>query len=510
MSLVPAVAVADKALAELQRRSTLRIYQDDPVAWAHDILGFHAWSKQKEVLRSVAQNRRTAVRSANGTGKTKIASIAASWYIAVNDPTDTVVAVTAPSFGQLQKGMFHEFGVNMAAARERGNPLPGKLLTGGRNLSWIYDNGFEKYTMAYGVRPPDRDAVTSFQGTHRGKVLVVLEEAGAVPRELYTAAERITTNKNASILAIGNPDRLGTPFHQMFDEDSYWHKIHISAYDTPAFTGEEFPEEFAGHLIQPDWVEENMRLWGENDARTKISILGDFPDEDGSVLFPLNLIRSAMGREIPGAGKGRLELGFDVAGAGADESVVYSFQGGKLELVDSWGQLSAPKSIERIHKIATDLKADVLKMDAGGLGGPIHEVLQIKDRNYDLIGLDGSKPAKDPRRHLNRRAEWYDNLRTLMVNEEITFAEDDVNLPREMQMINFMISNRNSIQIENKRDLKKRVGKSPDYLDAAVYACVDADEFLNPEKSAPAGTFYQDLDDIMDDEPGYLSLLNGW
>lgn len=44
-------------------------YRTDPVAWSHDVLGVHLWSKQGAICNSVRDYKRTAVASCHGTGK---------------------------------------------------------------------------------------------------------------------------------------------------------------------------------------------------------------------------------------------------------------------------------------------------------------------------------------------------------------------------------------------------------------------------------------------------------
>lgn len=44
-------------------------YADDPVRWVRERLRQTVWSKQGEILNSVRDHRRTAVRSGHGVGK---------------------------------------------------------------------------------------------------------------------------------------------------------------------------------------------------------------------------------------------------------------------------------------------------------------------------------------------------------------------------------------------------------------------------------------------------------
>jgi hypothetical protein len=64
-----------KRLQELRRKladldtADAEFYRGDIAAWARARLGVVLWSKQVEIAQSVTTNRRTAVRSAAGIGK---------------------------------------------------------------------------------------------------------------------------------------------------------------------------------------------------------------------------------------------------------------------------------------------------------------------------------------------------------------------------------------------------------------------------------------------------------
>ena len=69
--------MASKQFAEALRRAAVRVnadaqvlkYYNDPVLWAEERAGLILWSKQKEILTSLANNKRTAVKSCHSIGK---------------------------------------------------------------------------------------------------------------------------------------------------------------------------------------------------------------------------------------------------------------------------------------------------------------------------------------------------------------------------------------------------------------------------------------------------------
>jgi len=344
-------------------------------------------------------------------------------------------------------------------------------------------------------------------GIHRANVLVIIDEAGGTPPELFTLAERITTTGNAKILAIGNPDRRSSDFHRMFSEDSDWNQIHISGYDTPNFTNEPFPDELRKYMLQPAWVERQRRVWGENDPRFQVSVLGEFPDSDDSVFFPQSIIDKSYDTTIEDDLEVPLILGVDLARFGDDSSVVYTNRGGRIRKYAKWSKATAVESANRVHTIARELDARYVNIDAGGLGGPVIDILMTMGGPYSIVAMDGGSASPDPRRWLNARAWWYDSLREKMTLREIDLDIEDEDLRSQMSDINMEFTPRGSIKVESKKDLKARTGGSPDDLDAVVYASYNPDEnILAPSKQI----LYQDPSDIIGEMPSYLTLMTDW
>ncbi|NDD26442.1 MAG: hypothetical protein EB103_06225, partial [Actinobacteria bacterium] len=68
-------------------------YQDDPIGFVEQGLGESLWSKQKEILTSIKENKRTAVPACHAPGKSHIAARAIAWWISVH-PVGTAQVVT--------------------------------------------------------------------------------------------------------------------------------------------------------------------------------------------------------------------------------------------------------------------------------------------------------------------------------------------------------------------------------------------------------------------------------
>lgn len=494
--------VIDGVVGELRKRSRNSLYLSDPVAWASDVLGKQMWSKQAEIGRSVAENTHTAVVSCNGAGKSATAGILGAWWVATHDPYEVALICSAPTYPQIARVLFRELKDNHKAAATRGFMLPGHI---NQSEEWKLDDEYGTL-LGFGRRPADTDIVSAFQGIHRRYVFVILDEAGGIPTDLYTAAEAVTTSADSRVLAIGNPDRRGTEFHRIFREDETWNKIKISAYDTPNFTREQVPEDVQPLLIQRTWVNRQKIAWGEDSARFKSKVLGEFPDEDDTAFFSQTAIDRGIDTDIVEDAEVETVLGVDLARFGGDDSVIYINQGGRLRKYASWSKATSVESANRVHQAAIETGATEVRVDGAGLGGPvIDQLVVLAASKYTIITMMGSAASPDRTRWFNARAYNFDSLREQMIENKIDIDPDDKQLLDEMLMLRYKFHSTGSVQIESKDEMRSRGVKSPDHLDSAVYAAVNLDYLFNDKMNGakPGDKIILDPEIAFNNQPFY-------
>ena len=196
-----------------------------------DRLGEFLWSKQREIAESIVRNRYTAVKSSHDTGKCHGASRIVSWWLDTHE--DPFATTTAPTTKQVHAILWRYIG----QAHRKGS-LAGRITF---DDEW-YMGSTGKELVAFGRKPADHDQ-SAFQGIHALNPLIVIDEACSVPKSIFDAVDSLATNANARVLAIGNPDDPSSHFAQICKPGSGWHVITVSAFDTPAYTGEEVPDE---------------------------------------------------------------------------------------------------------------------------------------------------------------------------------------------------------------------------------------------------------------------------
>ena len=498
-------AILDEVVTDMQSRSKSVEYRNDPVRWAQDVLGVTLWSKQKEALCSIVDHKKTAVKSCHSIGKTFLSAVAVCWWISTRP--NSMVRSTAPTSYQVHELLWEE--IRKFHAQHN--------LIGDVNLKDEWKRPLYGATVIVGSgKKPSDTNIHAFQGVHRPDgVLTVLDEAGGVPQTLYTAADAISTGVGDRVLAVGNPDDPDTEFGRIFGinnqnfDPTTWNLITVSAFDTPNFTGEPVPEIVSRGLIQPAWVEARAAEWGEDSARYKAKILAEFPDQSDDAFFKQGTIDRAYDTEILGELDMPGKLGVDIASSGNDYSVVALNRGGKIRVIDSWNHGDIVTSIDRIFDLAKRNGVTEIRLDAVGYGEAVAEQMRRDPRleGYTLMAIKGSYAPRDRAAHLNARAEQYDNLRKLMYMGKIDLDRSDEKISKQLLAIKGFLTPKGQIQIESKEDMRARGVKSPDELDAVVYAAADFDYLLNT--SLPTGTkVYQELDEILSGTNDILDLIS--
>jgi hypothetical protein len=444
----------------LARLDFVAVDAGDPVDWIEDRLGAVTWSRQQDIARAVREHGRVAVQASHSVGKSWLAARIAAWWIDRHPIGEAFVFSTAPSQAQVDAILWRELRKAHAAAG-----LPGRL-TGGAQPRWLIGDEL----VALGRKSADmanaEEAAASLQGVHARYMLLLIDEAAGVPPWVWDAFDSMATNEHARILAIGNPTDPESRFAQVCAPGSGWHVEEVSAFDTPAFTGEEVPTEVAEQLVSPAWVERMRKQWGEGSARWTARVLGQFPDEADDTLISRQWVKAAQTRQLPSDMPGAPgAFGCDIARAGSDETVIYLNRGGVARLAHRSQGHELMRTTGAIMNLLRDaFPAWPAIVDSIGIGAGVYD--RLREQGANAIGFVASERARRPDRFVNRRAEVFWGLREAMREGLIDLDPADEELASQLQAIRFHEDSRGRIAIERKADMKRRGVSSPDRADA--------------------------------------------
>lgn len=464
--------------AELDTAQAARWRVDGP-GWVSDRLGEYLWSKQHEIMNSVRDHRKTAVKACHGPGKSKVASWIVAWWMETHPPGSVKVVSTAPTFPQVEAILWSEINDAAAKAAARDRPFTGRVLA----TEWKIGNQL----LGFGRKPADHD-VHGFQGIHgREGVLVIIDEACGVAPQFWTAAQALMSNDDCRVLALGNPDDPASKFAELCQDDE-WNVITISAFDTPNFTGEPVPPELAKALVGPRYVAEIAREYGEESPTYISKVLGQFPvDSDDGVIRLSSLRACCLGTETPRteAELTPVELGVDF-GAGGDTTVIRERRGMVVGRTWRTGSKDSQHIVGLVVQAIRETGAVRVKCDVIGIGfglvGQLRELGQTNVHQAAIVGVNVSETAAEPTRFLRQRSEIWWMGRQLAEDQRWDLSgleeRDRERLISQLVAPHYKLDSSGRVVVETKDDTKDRIKRSPDDADALLLA------FYNPPGSA--------------------------
>lgn len=441
------------------------------------------------------------------THNSRLSATLVNWWVDTHPVDDTTVVTTATNWKQVRNVLWKEIPRVKAVAG-----IGGKV-----NADATWKMGNRQDPIAFGMKPDDKDE-SGFQGVHDQYVLVIMDEAGGISKEIFTAADAITTNKFARILAIANPNDPSCYMAEVYKremrlkpEERSWNIIQFGAYDTPNFTGEVVPVEVATRLVQVDWVEARKKEWGEDDPRFVARVLGEFPDVSDDGLFNMGRVMQSMeayDTSEPDEGM-PITIGVDVARYGSDSSVIVSNQGGYIRIHGRYQGLNGPELARKVGELAVEMGAVEIRIDAIGVGASVLDsIYNFVPPTISVVGIHGNAKSGDSTKWYNYRAAMYDQFAKAVADGRVYLPDDD-ELHNEIASIKYEYRG-SALLIESKENMRKRGIKSPDVLDAVIYAyqnigaimAGDSEgQYFSPDDLLDA----DDLTDFMfDDELAYF------
>ena len=426
----------------------------NPLWFATHRLGVKPWKKQAEILNALAKNNHVAVRSCNGSGKTFTAALATLWWLMAYD--EAIVITTAPTDRQVRNLLWREI---------RSIYEPNRALFGGKISQTKLEISNKRYAFGFATDKAER-----FQGFHNRNILIIVDEASGVREFVFDAIMGCMTTANAKLLMIGNPTSLAGTFYDAFHKNRDLYKtIHISAFDTPAFTGE-IP---TGDPLPPgvptqEWIERIARQRGEDSAEYFCRVLGDYPLEAVDTLISLKLIEAAVNREVDDLENQTPVMGLDVARFGDAQTVGIVRRGPKVVKLESFRKTNLMQTTGAALDLARRFKVKTIYVDEVGVGAGVLDRLKEID-DIEAVGVNGGKQADDKEHFYNLKAEKFDGLKQRFEDGDISIP-DDAELISQLASMTYEYTSKDHLKLETKQQIRNAGRQSPDKADALALA----------------------------------------
>ena len=477
----------------------------DPAAWVTERVNGFLWSKQRIIMQSLNDHKSTAVHTCHNVGKSFVAALAACWWIDSHPPGSAFVITTAPTGAQV-KAILWRYINRIHAAHD----LIGRL-----NLVEWY---IGQEMVAFGRKPSDYTP-DAFQGIHAEYVLAIIDEACGVDQVFWDDMSTMTSNRGSRTLAIGNPDDPTSYFQKVCTPGSGWNVIGVSAFETPNFTDEVVPPEIERSLIAKEWAEDRANVWGIDSPIYISKVLGEFPVDSEDGVIPGSFVAGCRVLADEKMNETPVVLGVDV-GDTTDRTVVVERHGQRVHRVYTIDHRSdSMNAVGEIAAIAMRTGAESIVIDVIGLGWGVYGRLKELSRadnptepktthNARLIRFSAAETAHNAEKFINKRAElWWEVGRenSRLKLWDLTAITDDV--AAELTAPKYALDgSKGRIVVESKKDIRKRLGRSPDVADALLMAFYPGDGRSNEGRLSDFNRQLAETS-LFDDDQNFIGIM---
>ncbi len=403
-----------------------------PLGFVQGVLGLPCYCWSQRILCDLDQPGKVSVRAANGVGKTsRVGAPSAIWNAAVHPGSLTLCSA----------GVYRQVGELLHAIHEHRAKLP----------AWEF--------LSDEVRTPQKSRILGFtadrpelfEGFHSDHLLIILDEAKAIPDSIYAAALRCQPER---LLLLSSPGPTSGFFYDSFHKNRRFFRTHV----VTALEAEH---------VSKTWIEEVIAQFGEDHPYTRSAVYAEFMAMDGDTPIPLGLVEKLLAN--PPALTGGSTKAFCDFGAGQAENVLAVRRGNKVAIAAAWREADTSRAIGQFLKLfrQLDLKPEDIEGDADGMG--IVFIDMLTENKFPIRKFHGGRPARNSKVYANAVAElWYEARRAIERREII--------LPNDQTLIGQLTSRKGSVNskgllcLESKEDMRKRGLVSPDRADAGTWA----------------------------------------
>jgi len=462
MSVIPGSVERARQVLDRWRRDPVQMVVDE---WPRvDLDDF-----QVELLRAFGRDDidRIAMKSAKGPGKTAGLAWVGLNFLATR-PGQVKIGATSVTGDNLDMNLWPELHKWMQESEFFRTALSWSK-TAVRDRKRPENRFIEKRTWPKrGNAEEQADALAGLHGEH---VMWLIDEGGGIPVAVLVTAEAIfaTVGQDAKLVMAGNPtDPSGALHHACVISRGQYFVITVTGDpDNPK----------RSKRISLEHAKAEIRKYGRENPWVRVNILGEFPETAINALLGLDDVEAAMARTLPPAAFSHVQkrLGVDVARFGGDRTVIFPRQGP-----------AAFRPITMRHQRTDEIAARVVMAQNRWRRVADEEILTLVDNTYHWgngvidqlvvaglgpIGVNYAGKAIDPR-FKNRRAEmWIKGAAAVKRHAMLPRLPEMV---RELTEPTYTFAGGQFV-LEDKDQIKERLGFSPDLADAymTTYAIED-------------------------------------
>lgn len=452
-------------------------YREDPVRYAQEVLHVTWWSVQIQIVEALLKYKRVFVKAGHSVGKSHLAGGIVNWFY--DSHPVGICLTTAPTKESVTDIIWKE--VRLQRPKDRQGDLQPKA----PRMQSADDHFAVGYTAS---------GESAFHGRHEEAIFLLYDECVGIDKPFWIAGEGMMSSETAYWLALCNPTDTASAAYDECINSGKWHIIDISCLDHPNIAAElaGLPRPFP-KAVGLDWVEGRIKEWcdpiPQEDKRSsdfefppgsgiwyrpgplgECRLLGRWPTKGATSVWSESRWASAQIRQeedlsLP------IEFGTDVARFGDDYTSIVGRRGRVAFHHETHNGWSTTQTAGRLKQLCRQFDPDapqkvLCKIDDDGVGGGVSDQAE----GYNFVGYSSASRARQPDDYPNRRSEsWF------VVSEMADEGRLDLSrlsastlalMRRQAMAPTWVVDSQGRRVVEPKDQTKKRIGRSPDDMDA--------------------------------------------
>lgn len=470
--------------AENQSAKVMKLWRHRPKIFFRDVMDVTMDLWQEECVDLYMNNQRVGLIASKGPGKTFMLA-GMCWHFCITNHSPKVACLSIT-----KDHLKSNFWAELLRLRAQSPLLAATFEEGMSRMNCIGREGYSFIdARSFPKQADENQQASALAGLHADNVAFFIDEAGMIPDAVIATADAALTTeegamKKAKLICTANPEEpRGILYRAAMGRSLQDWKIYRVSGDPD--------DPKRAPRVSLKWAQEQIDMYGRDNPWVMVNVLGQYPPSGTTKLISEEEVYQAMNREIidKEVRNSQLRLGADIARGGVDNTVFAKRRGLKaypLEVMAS--DLDGPQLASKLAFLHQDERVERVFVDnTGGYGSSVIDSLKMFPQ-MDVTPVVYNAKAQDDR-YYNKRTEMWVRMRDWI--KEGGCLPNDPQLADEIQMPNIMFHG-GKMRLEEKEQIKSRLGRSPDRADALAQTFADVEQ----------ASFYADYSDSFSPIPG--------
>lgn len=485
----PAVQNYINRPVDLQSKDIMRLWRMRPIIFMEDAFDVDLDDWQKHCVELYTNNQRLGLIASKGPGKTFfLAMLGWHFFMTKYRPKMAALSVTKD---HLKANLWAE----LLMWRERSQLC---TLSTNDGMERITLKGHEGYSFidarSYPKSADQNTQASALAGLHSDNIAFLIDEAGTIPDAVLATADAALTTApsdttDSKILVTANPE---VPSGLLYKASvgktvQKWAIYRISG---------DPDDPLRAPRVDINWAREQIATFGPDDPWVLVNVFGKYPAQAADMLLTDIEVADAMARKVDDKDvfNSQSRLGLDVARGGVDRSAFARRRGLKAyRIITESSMTNGPGLAGLTMKMQEEHQIERVFVDnTGGFGSSVIDSLDMAAATMDVTPIHYNEKAQD-KRYFNKRTEMWVRMRDWV--RKGGCLPNDPELAVELTTPKVFFHG-GKMRLEEKEQIKARLGKSPDKGDALAqtFADVEQPSFFADYSSHPSSAGQSTID----------------